>query len=245
MIQYVVIDVHALCGDSFAFFKKQSMSGEAPFIVHFSQDKMYSNLTPSTTAPETSVQPVTSTSNEPKHFQWATCKKTGRPHARDLWELNVEMGERLKVLQDMGRGWYLAVGRKGVKGWVHQDWLDFGDYKLHANPQSAYVRFEDDLKKMLVPGQLAELPSMASYICSCTKAVCQQLKEESDLGICAHDLLLLLQGCSSYSREWLKEKRNIWHPDRFARFCNAEHVERLKAMAQQMFVLYGILMESA
>ena len=54
----------------------------------------------------------------------------------------------------------------------------------------------------------------------------------------------LLQASGKYSYEWLKEERNLWHPDRFARFVHPDHMERLTLMAEQMFVMYGILMEA-
>jgi hypothetical protein len=85
---------------------------------------------------------------------------------------------------------------------------------------------------------------MTKYVDECTRAGCQPLKEDvSGLGICTHDLLVLLQASGKYSYGWLKEERNVWHPDRYARFCHPDHVERLRLQAEQMFVMYGILME--
>jgi methylenetetrahydrofolate dehydrogenase (NADP+)/methenyltetrahydrofolate cyclohydrolase/formyltetrahydrofolate synthetase len=63
------------------------------------------------------------------------------------------------------------------------------------------------------------------------------------VGICAHDLKVLLAGSGDYSVAWLKDARNQWHPDRFGWYCAAESVGPLKAKAEQMFVLYGLVME--
>jgi methylenetetrahydrofolate dehydrogenase (NADP+)/methenyltetrahydrofolate cyclohydrolase/formyltetrahydrofolate synthetase len=57
-------------------------------------------------------------------------------------------------------------------------------------------------------------------------------------------LEVLLRGSGRYSYAWLKEERNIWHPDRFSRFCQADFVDQLKVKAEQMFVLYGVLMQA-
>lgn len=85
---------------------------------------------------------------------------------------------------------------------------------------------------------------MKSYVHDCTKVECKpQKQDESLLGICVHDLLALLEGSGRFSYEWLKEGRNLWHPDRFAQFCKPEEAERLKPMAEEMFVMYGILMD--
>ena len=41
----------------------------------------------------------------------------------------------------------------------------------------------------------------------------------------------------------MKEERIVWHPDKFARYCHTDHKEELKTYAQEMFVLYGVLMD--
>ena len=155
-------------------------------------------------------------------------------------------GDRVKVLKDMGRDWFIVLGREDAKGYMHGTWLDFGNSKMHADPRSAFHRFQEDLQRLLVPGQLTEFPVIKDYIDSCTDNACQQYKEaEGSLGICLHDLEVLLGGSGNYCHTWLKESRNVWHPDRFARYCHPDHVEHLKPMAEQMFVYYGILMAMA
>ncbi|KAF1848906.1 uncharacterized protein K460DRAFT_304513 [Cucurbitaria berberidis CBS 394.84] len=244
-LAYVAIDTHAPCGETFAFFKKQQPGKEAPFVIHFGQEGLRTNLVSSDEyPPATSMQHVPQKPDEPAHYQWAVSRKSGRPHAKESWELDLKKGEKLKVLRDMGRDWHVVEGSNGIIGWVHRSWLDFGDRKLHTNAKTAYVQFQEDLQKLLVPGQLCNFPSMVNYMDACTKPECQLLKEDvSSLGICLHDLMVLLEGAGSYSYEWLKEGRNMWHPDRFARFCHADYADRLKPMAEQMFVFYGILMD--
>jgi hypothetical protein len=57
-------------------------------------------------------------------------------------------------------------------------------------------------------------------------------------------LEVLLRGSGSFSYEWLKEERNRWHPDRFRQLCDPGRSGALKLKAQQLFVLYGVLMEN-
>ncbi|KAH7383835.1 hypothetical protein BKA66DRAFT_529275 [Pyrenochaeta sp. MPI-SDFR-AT-0127] len=244
-LAYVAIDPHSNVGETFVFLKKQQPGKEAIFVIHFGQECLHTNLRSSDDVhqPDLSVQFVAQEPDVP--FQWATSLKSGRPHPKDSWELELMKGERVKVLRDMGRDWLIVLGRKNIKGWVHRSWLDFGDCKLHKNPKSAYKQFQEDLQKLLVPGHMCSFPRMALYIDVCSKRQCQAFKEDvSSLGICVHDLNVLLNGSDRYSYEWLKEERNVWHPDRFARFCQPEHTERLKPMAEQMFVFYGILMDA-
>ena len=85
---------------------------------------------------------------------------------------------------------------------------------------------------------------MTSYVDECTEPDCQLAKEDvSSVGICVHDLLVLMMGSGRYDYKLLKGQRNVWHPDKFGQFCHPDHAERLKPMAEQMFVLFGILME--
>lgn len=178
-------------------------------------------------------------------FRWAFSKKSGRPHQNDTWELELTEGEGIKVVRDMGRDWYTAVNASGTIGWVHGSWINFADKEVHQDTKPGYTRFAEDLKKLLVPGELQEFPKMKSYIDECTRPECSATRQDtSSLGICVHDLQSLLNGSGRFSYEWLKEGRNLWHPDRFARFCHPEAVERLKPLAEQMFVMYGIFMEN-
>jgi hypothetical protein len=178
-------------------------------------------------------------------FRWAISKKAGRPHMNDKWDLQLNKGERLKILREMGREWYIAVNNRCIIGWVHGSWIDFCDGKVHRDPKALYASFKGDLQKLLIPGQLQDFPKMGGYVDDCTKPECKPQKQDtSSLGICIHDLQTLLEGSGSFSYEWLKEGRNLWHPDRFARFCKRGEADRLKPLAEQMFVMYGMLMEN-
>jgi|TARA_R110002003_G_scaffold117_23_gene10508 hypothetical protein len=152
---------------------------------------------------------------------------------------------KVKVLQDMGNDWYLVEGTKGMKGWAHGSWLDFSNREPQQDARNAHARFSDDLQKMQVSGQLRDFPKMDGYMNVCTRAECKTLKDDCDsVGICLHDLQALLQGSELYGLQYVKEGRNLWHPDRFARFCQADAAHQLKVKAEQMFVLYGLLMET-
>lgn len=226
--------------------KKKCAADSSYFLVNLSQGTVLPGQSPDgEPVTASSVQSVPIDPGHPIRFQWATCTKSGRPHSKESWELEVKKGEKVKILRDMGRDWYFAKGKRNTEGWIHASWLEFSDRKLHTDPMSAYAKFEHDVHKMLVPGQLSSFPAMSSYMDSCTKPECSLLKGKlAALGICVHDLTMLLEGSGSYSYKWLKEGRNVWHPDRFARFCRPEHAERLKALAEEMFVLYGLLMEA-
>lgn len=237
--QYVAINAHAATSETFAFIKKQKAGEETPFILHFDQEPVYARLFPD----DRRLQHV-DVKLEDTHFLWAVSKRAGRPH-RDEWELDLNKGERVKVLQDMGCDWFVVEGRKAVKGWVHRSWLNFSNGQLHRDPKTAYSRFIDEMQKILVPGQLRSFPSISDYIDLCTRSECRSTKDDGNLtGVCYHDLEGLLRGSGRYSYAWLKEERNIWHPDRFSRFCQADFVDQLKVKAEQMFVLYGVLMQA-
>ncbi|KAL7774985.1 hypothetical protein CFE70_005900 [Pyrenophora teres f. teres 0-1] len=222
---------------------------EPPFIVSFEGEPVHSNLTISTaqatadavtaskrphsaqrnrqafalpketSLPDHRIQHIPHNPEEDVPFQWATSKKSGRPHRNDGWELELTKGKKIKVTRDMGRGWFLVMGAQGRQGYVHGSWLDFGDGKVHRDLQAAYTQFRGDVKMLqLAPGWLVKFPNMASYVDECSQLGCQQLKEDdTKLGICIHDLRELLAA--------------------------SEHVDEMKPMAEQMFVMYTKLME--
>ncbi|KAH8723434.1 hypothetical protein GQ44DRAFT_313788 [Phaeosphaeriaceae sp. PMI808] len=238
-LAYVAVDSYAPSSETFAFFKKEKSGNAAPFILRFGDEPIYARLAPE----NLDLQNV-----EPKpdntHVKWAISKKKGRPH-KDTWELELKKGERVKILSDKGREWYIGVNQKGVKGWIHGSWLDFSDNRVTKDFRSAWNRFNKDLGKLFDSGPLRAFPSMAQYVDVCTKAECKSCKEDSSLlGICVHDLQVLLEGSGSYSSEWIKEVRNRFHPDRFARYCMPEHVVHVRSRAEHLFVLCGLLMES-
>jgi hypothetical protein len=58
MSQYVVISSHAQVGETFVFIKKQIAGQEAPYIVHFEDESVHTNLegdSTSTSAPNSGV----------------------------------------------------------------------------------------------------------------------------------------------------------------------------------------------
>ncbi|KAJ4337780.1 hypothetical protein N0V95_008238 [Ascochyta clinopodiicola] len=237
----VALDPHAPVGETFVFIKKQHDAQEAPFVVRFYQEPIYATAT--TPTQDTRLQHVDIKPDKSTHFRWATSKRDGRPHRGDSRELELKKGQKIKVWGHKGRDWFIAEGQRGVKGWVHGSWLDSHDSKEHRDPRSTYLQFQEDMRRLLVPGQMREFPAFHAYTNTCTNAACAPLKSNTQLGICVHDLQTLLMGSERYSYAWLKEERNVWHPDRFARFCDVERRDRLKEEAREVFVLYGVLMD--
>lgn len=250
MQQCVSIDSFALKSDTFAFIKKQIGNQEAPFVLHYHQEPVYDRLPPSgieSSASSSTVemdQLITLPGHEaskpcPRH--WATSKKEGRPHKSDTWELDLKKGERVEIFRDMGNDWYVGMGPEGILGMCHHSWLTFDT----EGSRDTYTLFHEHCLKILVPGKLRDFPPVKYYANTCKKGECQLLKKnQSLLGICEHDLRDLLQASGSFDRSWVKAGRNNWHPDKFARFCVPDRVEDLKPKAQEMFVLYGILIET-
>ncbi|KAH6621807.1 hypothetical protein C7974DRAFT_425580 [Boeremia exigua] len=241
----VALDSHAPVGETFVFIKKQGDAQEAPFVFHVHQDTIYETEAPKA-APavqETRLQQTECKPERPKFYRWAISTQDGRPHLNDSWELQLKKNEKLKVWEDRGNDWFIVEGRQGVKGWAHGTWIAFCGSKVHQDPRATYTQFQEDMQKLLVPGQLREFPPLSEYMDVCSQAMCEVSKSSSQLGFCVHDLQTLLEGSGSYCYEWLKEERVMWHPDKFARYCHPEHKEELKASAQEMFVLYGVLMD--
>lgn len=213
--------------------------------MHLNYGLIYSRLpsNPQSTKSDDVLEHVFQEGDEAVHHQWATSKKAGRPNPRDTRELKLNKGERIKILQDMGRNWFIAQSSNKMEGWVHGSWLDFGNGKSRADAKATYARFQQDMRKLLIPGRLHNFPCISDYTDACIKDECKPLGNGSLLGICVHNLQALLMGSGTYSYEWLKEERNVWHPDKFARYCQADHKERLRPNAQELFVLYGVLMD--
>lgn len=230
---------HAPTSDTFAFIKKQK-TGEAPFILHFAEEPIHARL-----SKPVDQRLVYLDSIPTAIFRWAVTVKAGRSHD-DPWELNLKKGQKVKVIKEEERNWYVAVDQKGHRGFVHGTYLDFSERKKSNEPQTAWKRFEDDTDKMFGSRTITNFPNMRDYMDVCTSPACQVRKQDpSLLGICHHDLEELLRGSGQYSPVWLNDERNMSHPDRFARFCMPEHAERLKVKAQELFVLYGVLMEQS
>jgi hypothetical protein len=179
---------------------------------------------------------------EPKTYRWAVSNQTGRSHPTDAWELKLKKGERIKVLEDGGNNWFIAMRGDGKKGYVHATWLDFQDLRPHADPREAYARWTADTEKWLHSRAVRDFLSPSSYMNICMKEPCKPMKQEG-VGICVHDLHELLRGSGQYSLDFLWTQRNRYHPDKFARYCHPDNREELKAKAEGLFVLFGVLMD--
>lgn len=244
-VQLAVLDPHAPVGETFVFVKKQYSAKEAPFIFRFFQDTTHTTRRLDALPPiqDTDLQHIEREPDKPKRFQWAISKRDGRPHPGEPWELELKKGQKVKLCKDMGRNWYIVEGRNGATGWAHRTWLQCCGSKVHKDPRTTYFQFQEDMRELLVSGQLCEFPALSEYMATCSIAACEALRDNTQLRICVHDLQTLLAGSGCYSFQWLKEERNVWHPDKFARYCHPEHKERLTAFAQEVFVLYGVLMD--
>ena len=180
-------------------------------------------------------------------YRWAVSKRSGRSHASDSWELTLKKGERVKILKDMGKDWFLAENRQKEKGWVHKAWLDFQEMLPHVDPREAYARFTTDMEKLIRTGNIQSLPKVTRYMDACARDTCREMKMDArGLGICVHDLHELLRGSGEhgYTLEALRMERNKWHPDKFSRSCHPDHREYLREQAQALFVLIGVLMDA-
>jgi len=237
----VAINAHAPSSEQFAIFKKQIPGDEVSFVLHMGQEPVRARL-PNVSYSVRAIAQKTA----PPPFPWAVCTKSGRPHGAtgDTWELLLKKGQVIKVLERTQADWYIVVDYKGAKGYAHGSWLDFDHPRLHCvDARAAWLRFANDSASMRV-GPVSQFLRMADYVAVCTRAGCKRTKEDQAcLGICAHDLEVLLRGSDKYCYEWLKEERNMWHPDRFSQFCVPARSGALKLKAQQLFVLYGVLME--
>lgn len=263
--QYVAIDPHSSTGDSFAFIMKKQRGREPDFVMRFEPEDVVSRLPPPKDRPAQPteniepidrVEPAQRAASEkprqvinvakppdsPQVYLWAVSKHTGRSHARDAWELDLKKGERVKVLEEKGKDWFIVQDMRGVKGYAHGTWLDFKELRAHVDPREAYARWTADTERWLQLGAVRTFLRLSNYMDACAKDICKPLKQEG-VGICAHDLHELLRGSSQYSLEFLKAQRNRYHPDKFARYCHPEHKEELKTKAQAFFVLFGVLMD--
>ena len=175
-------------------------------------------------------------------FRWARSKYAGRPHPRDGWELQLEKGQIVKVLDDLGLHWYLVQDVRGCKGYAHQSWLSF-ETRMRPDPREAYALFKKETKEMQ-PGTLREFPVLSRYMDACANESCKAAKQNrTGLTICVHDLERLLRGSGSFTVDLLKTERNTWHPDKFARFCHPDFRNDLTSKAGALFVLFGQLID--
>lgn len=232
-LAYVAIDPHAPTSTTFALIKKQQPAIGAPYTVHFHDQPVHYHL------PVGNRQLQVAKKIPTGGFQWAVAKRSGRTHA-DAWEVEVKKGEKVKVWRDMGQDWWIIETKKGKTGYCHGSWLDFGAV-VQQEERGAHQRLLKDLAEQLELGLIKKFPSMADYVPVCAVAGCRAAAVLP--GVCVHNLAQMLQGSDRYSAEFLKKDRLAWHPDKFAKWCAPEAAKDLKAKAEQVFKLFGILLE--
>ncbi|KAF2998180.1 hypothetical protein E8E13_003779 [Curvularia kusanoi] len=239
----VALDPHVPAGGTFAFIKKQHGGQAAAFVFRVYQDIMHTSRTIKAihAAEECQLQHVPPKVEELQFFRWAVCTKDGRPHKYDSWEVSLKKHQKVKVWKDVGNDWY-SVETEGVEGYAHGSYLAFIGQSAHKDSCKMFSRFQAFVDT-LATQQLRKFPSLREFVHDCEAAACKHMKSTSPIDICLHELRALLEGSSDYSYQWLKEDRIKWHPDKFARFCHAEHVNELKSCAQELFVLYGVLID--
>lgn len=219
--------------------KKQTPSEEAPFIANFPGEPIHTRMPPPVDRRLQAIEAVPE--NVP--FRWAWSIRSGRPH-RDEWELELKEGQRVKVLTEESRDWFIAANSKGIKGYVHASWLDFSTRQFYEDAKATWLKYTNDVKQIIATTPISDFLTMTDYVDMCTAPGCRGVKEDPmALGICVHDLTVLLKGSGCFTLQGVKNLRNMWHPDKFAQYCKPEHVGHLKLMAQQLFVLHGVVME--
>jgi hypothetical protein len=157
----------------------------------------------------------------------------------DSWELLMKKGQRVKVFEDKGKDWHLVENLQGRQGYAHISWLD-----LERTAALAYQEFMEDVTMKFKLGTITKFPDMRLYIVDgCLEKGCKINKDDGNLQICPHEVEQLLRGSGCYSYAFLKDERNKWHPDKFARHCHPTHRENLKSKSQELFVEMGLLMD--
>ncbi|KAF2475315.1 uncharacterized protein BDR25DRAFT_279346 [Lindgomyces ingoldianus] len=250
-LAHVAINPHSPIGDDFLFIMKQLDGRDADFVLHIHPNDIASRLTEvNKTTPSEKQQdhqqviPLKSHPRKAPVFKWAKAKCSGRSHKDDIWELNLVKGEKVKVLQEQGDVWCVVEDTKGRKGWVPRIYLDF-KMRTANTPEDAYALWKEKTTKVFSEGNAKLFPDPSSFMDLCTKPECRRTKNDGMvLQICIHDLGMLLGGSGRYSYSFLKDERNQWHPDKFARFCHLNHREELKKKAEELFVLIGSLMDA-
>jgi hypothetical protein len=97
-------------------------------------------------------------------------------------------------------------------------------------------------------GQLmTSFPYLPPSLTVCIVPVCVLYKRDpGGLRACKHDVERLLKASGLYSREWLKQERIRWHPDRFGRLCDVGFREEGRKLSEEMFkAVDALLVEEA
>jgi hypothetical protein len=88
-------------------------------------------------------------------------------------------------------------------------------------------------------------PQLPPNACVCKDAGCKLRRSASGLSGCRHDYETLLRASGSYSVSWLRKERYKWHPDQFGNRCDLSRREVLKRMAQEVFTIFGELIDAS
>ncbi|KAF2010764.1 hypothetical protein BU24DRAFT_45494 [Aaosphaeria arxii CBS 175.79] len=235
-LAYFAIDAHCKTAESYVFIKARKRQAEADFVLRIGASESTNRLSP----PDASVQ----LSQQPRGSQWAKMLRSGRPHTSDTWELMLNKGQRIKILEEKGNGWFVAQTLANNIGYVHKTWFAYDPPHL-TKTRTPYQRYIDDTGGLFKPGTIREFPEIKRYVDSqCEEVNCQSTKGlPGGLEVCVHEIRKLFQGSPEYGYVFLKEERNKWHPDKFARFCHPEHRDDMKKKAECLFVLIGCLMD--
>ncbi|KAF2275751.1 uncharacterized protein EI97DRAFT_450918 [Westerdykella ornata] len=83
---------------------------------------------------------------------------------------------------------------------------------------------------------LTSFPYLPSEVTICELDVCRVSKvDPGGLRACRHDVERFLRASGQYSKEFLRQERIRWHPDRFGRLCSADWRDDGRRLAEEMF----------
>lgn len=170
--------------------------------------------------------------------------KYGGTATKDKRELPLRKGEYLTIISEMSEFWYIVRNKEDKQGWVHSTWVTLLEEEPQG-PVELYSAWKARCDAAFAKGSLTTFPELPTSIRSCKAVSCANLKTQlGNLGVCQHDVASLLRGSGKYSYKFLKTERNSWHPDKFGQQCAPGNREELKKKSEQLFIIYGLLMET-
>ncbi|OCK75124.1 hypothetical protein K432DRAFT_362578 [Lepidopterella palustris CBS 459.81] len=183
-------------------------------------------------------------SDQPGVQQYAIARHGGCA-THDRVELFLQKGEVIKVIEIKGQFWVIGENARGKKGWIHRNWIDMvAESEIPKNPAEVYKIWKISCDAAFAKGGIQEFPELPQSTKFCKAASCVGVKKEpGSLGACQHDVAKLLRGSGAYSFDFLKTERNAWHPDKFGQRCNPEKKALLQKKSEELFVIFGLLME--
>lgn len=105
-------------------------------------------------------------------------------------------------------------------------------YRLWRN------RIDSDVEQKRVPTIFPHLPTSS---CTCQLVACKARKTDRGLMACSHDVEKFLRASGSYNKNWLRNERLMWHPDRFGRRCDPDFRAELIRKATEMYAIFEVL----